>query len=184
MDYQRIRVVALLMLLSSTSAVGGPSNDSATALFDVGIDHELSDPQATFDEVRALILERYYSREITEASLYWGAREGMLRRISPPKTPTQGRIWTAQQYTKIRRGLKGQRNSLGIRSHYAPKDASLTVTYVSPGSLAHGKLRQHDRIMRIDGTPLRDLTGPKIDAMLTNDGAPYRAHCGARYWYF
>ena len=62
MNYQRIRVVALLLLLSSTSAVGGPSNDSATALFDVGIDHELSDPQATFDEVRALILERYYSR--------------------------------------------------------------------------------------------------------------------------
>ena len=61
--------------------------------------------------------------------------------------------------------LRGQRHSVGIKTRFS-KDGSLTVTAINPGSPADGKLQLHDRIMRIDGKPLKGRSSAQIKAIL------------------
>ncbi|MBT6272961.1 MAG: PDZ domain-containing protein, partial [Chromatiales bacterium] len=155
-------------------ALNGPFISSAfadnaathTPLFPTALTFDFTDAKPTFEEVKSLILKRYYSKELTEEALYWGAIAGMLRLISPPKTPTQGKIWSAPEYQRVLDGLRGQQTSLGIRSHFDRADAALTVKSVTPGSAADGRLMARDRIMRIDGRRLTGLTVSQIDKLL------------------
>ena len=123
-------------------------------LFSTKLGFDLESAPEVFNEVRELILARYYSPELTEQALYWAAIKGMLRHISPPAAPTQGRIWTAEQYQRVLDSLVGRQKSLGVKSHFDPNDGSLTVTHVTRGSPADGRLQIRDRIMRIDGQRL------------------------------
>ena len=124
---------------------------------------------AAFDEVRRLILEHYYTDDIDEETLYWAAIEGMLRLISPPKNPDLARIWTAEEYDKQLLALTGQGVSLGIKSSFNSGDGSLTVTEVADGSPAAEALRPMDRILRIDGRPLRGQPMARIQQMLAGE---------------
>ncbi len=47
-------------------------------LFAVILDHEFPDAGARFEEVKNLIIENYYTAEITEEALYWTVIKGML----------------------------------------------------------------------------------------------------------
>ena len=80
--------------------------------------------------------------------------KGMLRHILPPSAPTQGRIWTAEQYQRVPDSLVGRKKSLVVKSHFDANDGSLTVTHVTRGSPADGRLQIRVRIMRIDGQRL------------------------------
>jgi carboxyl-terminal processing protease len=168
----RARALLLAMLVGSSSTLAQQSSDPVAPLFDVKLAHELDSAKSAFDSVRALILERYYTKSITEDALYWGAIQGMLRYTSPPTSPEQARIWTATEYQKVLNGLTGQRKSLGIKSHYDAKDASLTVTAVIAGSPADGVLEVHDRIMRIGKRALSGLSGAEIEQLLLSGGEP------------
>ena len=148
------------------------STPSIQPLFNTKLDFEFDAPQATFDKVLTLISERYYSNEIDEPALYWAAIRGMLRHISPPSKPEQARIWTKDSYDRIVRSLRGKQQSIGIRTHFKQADGSLTVTAVTRDSPAAGVLEVHDRIMRINGKPLKNETDKSIDAMLRNAEAP------------
>ena len=143
--------------LAGTAIVAGSERESTPPLFDTRLGFEFESAPEVFAEVRELILERYYSPELSEQTLYWAAIQGMLRHISPPSAPTQGRIWTAEQYQRVLNSLVGKQKSLGIKSHFDPNDGSLTVTHVTRGSPAEGHLQVRDRIMRIDGQHLRGL---------------------------
>ena len=160
---------ALLMCVSvwlAAPSVAASERESAPPLFNTQLGFEFESASEIFTEVRELILERYYSPELSEQALYWAAIQGMLRHISPPSAPTQGRIWTAEQYQRVLNSLVGKQKSLGIKSHFDPKDGSLTVTHVIRGSPAEGHLKARDRIMRIDGQHLRGGNLREIDNRL------------------
>ena len=144
---------------------------SLKALFPVGIDHEFPQSERTFQEVRDLILAHYYTEDITGDALYWAAIQGMLRHISPPGAPTLASIWTADAYEKFLHSLKGEQVSLGIKSTFNPGDGSLTVTEVVPDAPADGILKPLDRILRINGSPLKGKTAETINRLLAgSDG--------------
>ncbi len=135
-------------------------------LFPVGLEHEFAEPAKTFEEVKQLILDQYYSEEISEQALYWAAIQGMLRHISPPELPDLAKIWTKDQYEEILNGIKGEHVSIGIKSTFNPKEGSLTVTEVLPDYTAESILKPYDRILRIDSKPLIGKSLAQISEML------------------
>jgi len=138
-------------------------------LFPVADHGDFPQPGATFEEVRRLILDRYYSDSIDEPSLYHAAILGMLRHVSPPDSPDLAKLWSAEQYAAITNALQGISATIGIRSRFDQGDGSLTVTEVLPGSASEGSLRVRDRILRIDGAPLKDKTLDEINALLSGE---------------
>jgi carboxyl-terminal processing protease len=161
-----------LYVLIFLFAAGTPAESFAEALpkisplFPVGLEHEFVEPAKTFEEVKQLILDQYYSEEITEQALYWAAIQGMLRHISPPELPDLAKIWTKDQYEEILNSIKGEHVSIGIKSTFNPKEGSLTVTEVLPDSPAESILKPYDRILRIDSKPLIGKSLAQISEML------------------
>jgi carboxyl-terminal processing protease len=140
-----------------------------TFLFPVNIDEKPDSVNVMFDEVKSLILDKYYTTEITEDDLYWAAIQGMLRHISPPENPDLATLWTPEAYEKILNSLKGVEISLGIKSSFDSNTGSLTVTTIEENSPAQGALQLYDRILRIDGTNLKGLTLNEIDQLLNGE---------------
>lgn len=138
-------------------------------LFPVTIDHSFPEAEATFEEVRSLILENYYTDEVSADALYWAAIEGMLRHVSPPDNPDLGKIWTAKDYEAIFQNLKGVQVSIGVKSSYNANDGSLTITEILPGSPAESILQPYDRILRVDGEALKNLPVTEINDLLKGD---------------
>lgn len=139
----------------------------ARALFPVDIDHSFPEAEKTFMEIRDLILNQYYSGEITRDALYWAAIKGMLRHISPPKTPELCTIWPASEYEKVFRSINGEQVSIGVKSTFNPADGSLTVTEIAPNSPADGILHPMDRILRVNSGKLKGKTLGDINSILS-----------------
>ncbi len=135
-------------------------------LFPVGLNHEFPQSKKTFEEVKNLIMQNYYSDEITEDTLYWAAIQGMLRHISPPKAPELAKIWTAEEYEKIYLSRQGNQVSIGIKSTFNSNEGRLTVTEVLPNSPAESILKPFDHILRIDSQPLKGKTLQELNALL------------------
>jgi carboxyl-terminal processing protease len=138
-------------------------------MFPVDLDHEFKNAGQTFDEVRQLILDHYYSEDITTEALYWAAIEGMLRQISPPEIPELSKVWTAESYGKFMESIKGEQVSIGIKSTFNPREGSLTVTGVAPDSPADTILKPYDRILRIDSESLKGKSLGDVNAMLSGE---------------
>lgn len=157
-------LLLFLPILLFTSAA--KAQNAIAPLFPINASHRPEEPQKTFEEVKTLILGNYYSREITEADLYWAAIHGMLRHVSPPENPELARIWTPEEYEKILNSLKGVKVSLGFNSSFNANDGSLTVTEVLDDSPAVGKLMVHDRILRVNGESLRGKSVGTVNDLL------------------
>lgn len=138
-------------------------------LYPVQIEHEFAEPEATFREVAALVREQYYTDAIDEKSVWWAATKGLLRHLSPEEHPDLAAIWLPEQYETVSDSLQGLRESIGIKSTFSPADGSLTVTEVTPGGPSEGVLEPLDRILRIDGKPLRGLGVPAVSALLEGE---------------
>ncbi len=135
-------------------------------LFPVGLNHDFPESKKTFEEIKNLIMQHYYSDEITEDALYWAAIQGMLRHISPPKEPELAKIWTAEEYEKIYLSRQGNQVSIGIKSTFNPNEGRLTVTEVLPNSPADSILKPFDHILRIDSQSLKGKTLQELNALL------------------
>ena len=157
--------LALLALVSGAGADMG-DNTRNKPLFSITARHELPNAQETFDEIRRLILEHYYTDEITERDLYWAAIQGMLEHVSPPKDPERATLWSEDEYERVLNALKGVRVSIGIKSNYNQADGSLTVTDVYANSPADGIIHPFDRILRINGERLLGKPVNEIDTLL------------------
>jgi carboxyl-terminal processing protease len=158
------------MAFSMAPSADTESASSNQPLFPIAAKHKIPDPQGTFEAIRSLILESYYTDAITEEDLYWAAIQGMLRHISPPQDPERATVWPPEQYARILNTLKGVQTSAGIKSTYKKEDGSLTVTDVIAGSPAEGLVRPLDRILRINGEKLLNKPVTEIDGLL--NGAP------------
>ncbi len=143
-----------------------PSKPRIKPLFTVKPDHDFPKPEATLEEVMKLVLENYYTDAVDRPALLWGAVKGVLRQISPPENPELAAIWTPEQYEKVEQSLKGVQESIGIRSSFNRGDGSLTVTDVMPGGPSESLLKPYDRIVRIDGLPLKGRSVAEIDSLL------------------
>jgi len=169
----RLRHPALVALL--LGAVGAPPGMQAQErqevhpLFKVQIEHEFPDGRETLDELMQLILENYYTDNVDEKSLWWGAVKGMLRQISPEENETLATIWLPEEYADVSASLQGVQESIGIKSSFSPVDGSLTVTEVMEGGPSQSLLLPYDRIVRIDGIPLKGLAVPQVDRMLKGE---------------
>jgi len=164
-----IKVVFMgaVFVLLSLFAVG--QNTNSNLLFPINIDHEFPNPEASFKEVMALILDNYYTTDLTEKDLYWASIQGMLRHISPPENPELAVVWTPEQYESILNSLKGVEVSIGIKSSFNSADGSLTVTKIIEDSPADGSLLPFDRILRINDLSLKDKTTPEINDLLNGE---------------
>ena len=156
----------VLFVLGNPARCFSETQHKFNPLFPIGLEHEFVEPEKTFEEVKQLILNHYYSEEITEQALYWAAIQGMLRHISPPDLPDLAKIWTKDQYGEILNSIKGEQVSIGIKSTFNPKEGSLTVTEVLPDSPAELILKPYDRILRIDSKPLIGKSLSQISEML------------------
>ncbi len=162
---------AVGMLLLSTAIIGVAAGQEAPVakhrpLFDISSKRQIPEAHRVFDEVRELLLEKYYSTNLTEGVLYQAAINGMLRHVSPPQDRNLARMWLPDEYQRIVDTLKGVRLSIGIKSSFSKSDGSLTVTNVTPGSPADGVLQPLDRIMRINGVSLKEKQPNTIERLL------------------
>lgn len=142
------------------------SESGVQPLFPVKMEHEFPAAKETFEEVRQLILENYYTPEITEEALYWAAIEGMLRYLSPRDNPELSKIWTAAEYERILQSLEGVDISLGLKSSFNANDGSLTVNEVLPNSAAEGIVLPYDRILKIDNQVLKGKSVADINTLM------------------
>jgi carboxyl-terminal processing protease len=165
-------IVLLLTLLFFLAIPGFPARCAAgeqetyQPLFPVTLEHVFPKSEKTFEDIKNLILENYYSEEISEEALYWAAIQGMLRHISPPETPELSKVWTAEAYEKILRSLKGEQVSIGIKSTFLPEEGSLKVTEVLPGGPAESILEPLDRILQIKNQTLKKKSLKEINTLL------------------
>ena len=162
-------VAAALLLALPGGAQKSPATQKVAPLYNVRIAHDFPDPEETFQEVRKLILENYYTDDLDEQSLLWAAIQGMLTHISPEENKALAAIWTPEQYAKIRDSLEGVQHSIGIKSSFNAQDGSLTVTEVFPGGPSESLLLPYDRILRIDGIALKGMPVGEIDNLLRGD---------------
>jgi carboxyl-terminal processing protease len=156
-----------LIFLAPWSRAGEKTNFKP--LFPVDLNHEFPESKKTFEEVKNLIMQHYYSDEITDDALYWAAIEGMLRHISPPKAPELAKIWTAEEYEKIFLSRQGNQISIGIKSTFNPNEGRLTVTEVLPNSPAESILKPFDHILRVDSQSLKGKPLHELNALLDGD---------------
>ena len=167
------RISALALVTGLTLAapmVQAGETAQVPPLFGVELGEPFPEAEATFGEARKLILDKYYSPTITDEALYRGAIDGMLRAVSPPHNKTLSRLFTPEEYGRFTGALSGTRSTLGAQLKFNRDDGSLTVTEIEPGSPADGVLEVHDRIMRVDGKPLRKLSLDALNALI--DGPP------------
>ena len=169
--YLRFGCIAIAILLVIHLKPRGWAEETASfkPLFSVRLDHAFPQPRETFEEIKNLILEHYYSEEITAEALYWAAIQGMLRHISPPDNPGLSKIWTAKEYEKVLESLQGVQVSLGIKSSFNSGEGNLTITEILPGSPAESILEPHDRILRIDSRKLRGKSIDDVNKLLKGD---------------
>lgn len=165
----RIRMLAASLALCVTpapaAAADGPSRPP---LWPVALEAPFPDGAASFEEVRKLILSKYYSSTITEEALWHAAILGMLRHISPPQDRELGKLWRPAEYEQVSEALKGRRLHAGVQSSINA-DGSLTVNRVLPGSAAENRVQPQDRILRINGERLGGKSAAQIDALLQGE---------------
>jgi len=168
MSAYRNAVLAFLMVgLACPAAADDAPN--RPPLWPVALEKPFPDAASTFEEVRTLILDNYYSSALTEEALWHAAILGMLRHISPPNDRELAKLWRPAEYEQVSEALKGRRLHAGIISSIDRADASLTVTRVLPGSAAEGLVRVQDRILRINGERLGGKRALQIDALLKGE---------------
>lgn len=162
-------IIFVFNFLLLTNNIHAEDKKEFTPLFPINISHKLPQPEKTFNEVKDLILNNYYSDKISEEALYWAAIKGMLRHISPPENPGLAKIWTPDEYEEVLLTMHGEQISLGIKSSYNAGDGSLTISEVIDGSPSDGALQPMDRILRINSEKLKGRPVSDINRLLKGE---------------
>ncbi|MCM8528611.1 MAG: S41 family peptidase [Lentisphaeraceae bacterium] len=140
------------------------------SLYKISAPKEFKSGEKVFSEVMKIVKEGFYDTEgLTDDDLYYAAIKGILRRISPPESPTQGKIWSLADKEKVYGNLQEKKVFSGINSVFDKEEGSLTVKSLIDGSPAIGLLQEKDRIMRIDGKSLKDLSKDELSKLLSGE---------------
>lgn len=138
-------------------------------LFSVTLLEDFPDSHNSLDKAREIILNHYYTPDITENALNFAAVQGMLRFISPPHKKEHSVILKPKDFKKLERKMRGKTLSIGIKYDFNSRDGSLTITEVIPGSPADGVLMADDRILRVDDLSLKEKSKKEIDALIDGE---------------
>jgi carboxyl-terminal processing protease len=159
-----ILLIALCLFLGQSAQA--ENTTTIAPFFPIKTKQPFPESGQSFDQVKELLLNNYYSADLTEEALYLAAVQGMLRFVSPPGNPGLAKIWSPSEYRTIRDRLQGESVSLGIKTTFNPNDGSLTVTDIMENSPAAGILEIYDRILRIGDTSLRGKDISALNKML------------------
>jgi carboxyl-terminal processing protease len=157
----------LLLALALPAAAQEAPRAAQPPLFPVTAPEPFPEPRAAFEQVKELLLSKYYSSSLNEEALYYAAIRGMLRHVSPPQTPDLAALVPPPRAEQMADALRGLDVSLGIQAGFNPAEGSLTVTGLTPGSPGERALRPGDRIQRINGEALRGLSAADIEKRLS-----------------
>ena len=126
--------------------------------------------EKAFSEVVDIVKKDFYdSKGLNENDLYYAAIKGILRRLSPPESPNQGKLWSEEEKAKVYNNLKSKRVFAGINCVHDKVEGSLTVKSILSESPALGKLKVGDRIMRIDGKSLKNISSTELSALMKGE---------------
>ncbi len=140
------------------------------SLYKISAPKDFNSGEKVFSEVVKIVKDGFYdSDNLTENDLYYAAIRGILRKISPPESPNQGKLWSESEKAKVYNNLKSKRVFAGINCVHDKVEGSLTVKSLLSDSPAQGKLQKNDRIMRIDGKSLRNLTSAELSALMKGE---------------
>ena len=140
------------------------------SLYKISAPEDFKSGEKVFSEVIKIVKEGYYdSKGISDDDIYYAAIKGILRQISPPESPTQAKIWSSSQKKKVYGNLQSKKVFAGINSVYDKEEGSLTVKSLIKGSSAEGVLQEKDRIMRIDGKSLKNLSSDQLKSLLSGE---------------
>lgn len=142
------------------------NNGTIAPFFSIKTQEPFPESRQSFEQVKELLLNNYYSADLNEEALYLAAVQGMLRFVSPPENPDLAKLWSPAEYKAIVDRLQGESVSLGIKTNFNPNDGSLTVTDIMENSPAADILKINDRILRIDDTSLRGKAVASLNKML------------------
>lgn len=140
------------------------------SLYKISAPEGFKSGEKVFSEVIKIVKQDFYdSKNLTENDLYYAAIRGILRRISPPESPNQGKLWSEEEKAKVYNDLKEKRVFAGINCVYDKTEGSLTVKSMLSESPAVGKLMTNDRIMRIDGKELKNLSSAELSGLMNGE---------------
>ena len=161
-----MKLKVLLLILCTFFYVH--AGDELPSLYKISAPEGFKSGKEAFSEVLKIVKKEFYDSEnLKEEDLYYAAIKGILRRLSPPESPNQGKIWSSEERKKVYDDLKEMKAYFGVKFVFDKKDGSLTVTNILKESPALNILKINDRIMRIDGEPLKGLEGNDFNQMLT-----------------
>lgn len=163
-------MILKLFLVTLCTIFSVHAGDELPSLYKISAPKEFKSGEKVFSEVLKIVKEGFYdSKAISDDDLYYAAIKGILRRLSPPESPTQGKIWSAADKKKVYGKLEEKKVFSGINSVYDKEQGSLTVKSLIEGSPAINLLEKNDRIMRIDGQSLKNLSQDQLKKLLSGE---------------
>ena len=145
-------------------------DDKLDPFYSVKAPEKFKNGKLAFENVMKIVSSQYYdSKGITEDDLYYAAIKGILRRISPPKTPTQGKIWSRAEKSAAMNSLKTQQLFAGFKYEFSSIEGSLRVLSIEQGSPADGFLKVNDLVKRINDKELKGKSSSQISEMLKGE---------------
>ena len=116
----------------------------------------MTDAEATFHEVKALV-EAEYVDEIDADELWQGATEGMLNRLLQLEHHPTNHLVTPAELNQLQEGIKGEITGIGVMIQEISGALVVTKT-LDGGGAAEAGLIADDRILSIDGVPIRGMS--------------------------
>lgn len=105
-----------------------------------------TNPFKLLSEVKSILRQEYFKKELDDTSLEYGAIKGMLKSLEDPYT----RFLDPKSFKEMNTRLKG--NFFGIGIHIGMQDDQLTIISPMVGTPAYeAGLKARDKITKIDG---------------------------------
>jgi len=165
---QPMKLKSLLIILCTIFSLHAV--EDLPSLYKISAPDGFKSGEKAFSEVIKIVKDGFYdSKGLKEDDLYYAAIKGILRRISPPESPNQGKLWSEQEKAKVYNNLKSKRVFAGINCVHDKIEGSLTVKSIMDESPAIGKLKKNDRIMRIDGKSLKNISSSELSALMRGE---------------
>ncbi len=145
---------ALRTALLATAAFGAGAVSTSLA----GATSRAASPFDLFDQLARVlvVVEKEYVEPVDRAKLLRGALKGMVAELDPHSA-----YLPASDYAALRQDTEGRFGGIGVEVEFQVDHATV-IAPVEGSPAQRAGVRPGDRILRIDGTPLAELSPPEI----------------------
>jgi carboxyl-terminal processing protease len=121
-----------------------------------------SDPKASFEQVKKILLEKYFDKSLTEEQLYQYATDGMLRALNGPDGGGEKEVWntllTPTEKRELETDLKGEMTGIGVAIKFDSTTGIASVIGLVPQSVAEKDgIQVGDQIVSVNGRLYKGL---------------------------